>query len=274
MIVGLLSPGAMGAAVGRTLVDRGHQVVVALDDRGSASVRRASAAGLSNVGVLRALVDEADLVLSIVPPDQALGVARSVEAAGWAGPYVDANAVAPATAAEIHAAVGGSFVDGDLIGGPPRPGGGTRLFLSGPGAAALAPELSGDGLTSEVLDGGPYAASALKMAYAAWTKGTAALLLIIRAFAQAEGVEDALLAEWARSQPDLPDRAELARDVVPRGWRFAGEMDEIASAFAAQDLPDGFAAAAAEAYRRLAAFKDVDPAPDLAAVAEAMRREA
>ncbi|HEY8059323.1 MAG TPA: NAD(P)-binding domain-containing protein, partial [Acidimicrobiales bacterium] len=137
MIVGLLSPGAMGAAVGRTLVDRGHQVVVALDDRGSASVRRASAAGLSNVGVLRVLVDEADLVLSIVPPDQALGVARSVEEAGWAGPYVDANAVAPATAAEIHAAVGGSFVDGDLIGGPPRPGGGTRLFLSGPGAAAL-----------------------------------------------------------------------------------------------------------------------------------------
>jgi len=89
------------------------------------------------------------------------------------------------------------------------------------------------------------------MAYAAWTKGTAALLLAIRALARVEGVEDALLAEWERSQPDLPGGSEAAaRSAVAKGWRWVGEMEEIADTFAAAGLPDGFHRAAAEIYRR------------------------
>ncbi len=271
MDIGLVSPGAMGAAVGQSLVGRGHRVVVALDALSRASVERSSAAGLTNTGSLPSLVEETDLVLSIVPPDRALEVAEAVVAAGPVKRYVDANAVSPARAAAVHAVVGDGFTDGDIIGGPPRPGGGTRLYLSGDGAADLAPDLSGDGLEVVVLTGRPYAASAMKMAYAAWSKGSAALLLAIQAYADAEGVDGALHEEWVRSQPDLADRAEFARAIAPRGWRFAGEMEEIAAAFAAQDLPDGFGQAGAETYRRLVGFKDADPAPGWPAVIAALR---
>jgi hypothetical protein len=90
------------------------------------------------------------------------------------------------------------------------------------------------------------------MAYAAWTKGSAALLLAIRELAQARGVEDALSAEWARSLPELEGRsAAAARSAAAKGWRWIGEMHEIADTFAASDLPDGFHRAAAEVYERL-----------------------
>jgi hypothetical protein len=94
-------------------------------------------------------------------------------------------------------------------------------------------------------------ASAVKMAYAAWTKGTAALLLAVRETARAEGVEDALVAEWARSLPDLADaHARAVRSATAKGWRWVAEMDEIAATFAAAGQPDGFHRAAAEIYRR------------------------
>jgi hypothetical protein len=95
-------------------------------------------------------------------------------------------------------------------------------------------------------------ASAVKMAYAAWSKGTAALLLAIRGLARAEGVEETLLAEWRLSVPELFDDAErAARSAGSKGWRWIGEMDEIADSFAAAGLPDGFHRAAAEIYRRV-----------------------
>jgi hypothetical protein len=99
------------------------------------------------------------------------------------------------------------------------------------------------------------AASALKMCYAAWTKGTSALLLAIRATAAAHGVDAALVAEWARTQPGLTARSQAAAGTARKAWRFAGEMDQIAACFAEAGLPDGFARAAAEVYRRLAASR-------------------
>ena len=110
------------------------------------------------------------------------------------------------------------------------------------------------------------AASALKMCYAAWTKGTSALLLAIRAAAREHGVEAALLEEWARTQPGLPARSRDAAGTARKAWRFAGEMDQIAACFAEAGLPDGFARAAAELYRRLAAFKDIESDPPLGEV--------
>ncbi|MCU1448211.1 MAG: NAD(P)-dependent oxidoreductase [Acidimicrobiales bacterium] len=256
--VGLLHPGAMGAAVGAALTSNGVDVAWAGEGRSDATRRRAAEAGLIDAGSLAPLLERTDIVLCICPPDAAGDVARSVAITGFSGTYVDANAVSPATVAgiaDIVAAGGATFVDGDLIGGPPRPGGATRLYLSGPADAAAA-VLGGPGLESVVLGGDVAAASTLKMCYASWTKGSAALLLAIRAAARELGVEDPLLAEWDRSQPGLRDRSELSVAVVPKAWRFVGEMEEIAATFAGAGQPEGFALAAAEIYRRLGRFKD------------------
>ena len=115
------------------------------------------------------------------------------------------------------------------------------------------------------------AASAIKMAYAAWTKGSQALLLAIRALAAREGVDAALLAEWARSQPDATGRSERAVAAnIKKAWRFVGEMDEIAATFAAAGLPDGFHEAAGEIYRRLAGWKDTATPPSMGEVAKTL----
>jgi 3-hydroxyisobutyrate dehydrogenase-like beta-hydroxyacid dehydrogenase len=158
---------------------------------------------------------------------------------------------------------GGQFVDGDLIGGPVRPGGTTRLYVSGPAAAEVAALVAPTDLGAVTLAGDVAAASALKMCYAAWTKGTSALLLAIRAAAGAHGVDAALLAEWERTQPGLAARSQAAAATARKAWRFAGEMDQVAACLTEAGLPDGFARAAAELYRRLAPFKDAEGDPPL-----------
>ncbi len=195
-------------------------------------------------------------------------------AAGFTGVYADANAISPGTARQVRAAVeaaGGCYVDGGIVGPPPGPAapgggtgeagpGGTRLYLAaGPAgadqggpAAQVAALFEGTPLKPEILrNENRTAASALKMAYAAWTKGSAALILGARALARAEGVEDSLLAEWALSQPGL-DRRSLgaARSAAAKGWRWAGEMEEISASMTADGLPGGFHEAAAEVFRR------------------------
>ena len=127
-------------------------------------------------------------------------------------------------------------------------------------------------LDARVIEGGPGAASALKMTYAAWTKGSDALILAIRALAAREGVEAALLAEWSQSQPNLPGKSERAASVAaPKGWRYVGEMEEIAASFEAAGLPAGFHQAAADLYSRLAPFKDrSDPGPEVKEVLDAL----
>jgi hypothetical protein len=161
-------------------------------------------------------------------------------------------------------------VDGGIVGSPPVPAlpgdgdgggpGGTRLYLAGSpaGAEAAGPAaevaalFGGTSLNPEILrNENPAGASALKMAYAAWTKGSAALVLAARALARAEGVEDGLLAEWALSQPGLEGRSRgAARSAAAKGWRWVGEMDEIAASMTADGLPGGFHQAAAEVFRR------------------------
>jgi 3-hydroxyisobutyrate dehydrogenase-like beta-hydroxyacid dehydrogenase len=267
--VGLLHPGEMGASIGAALRRAGVEVLWVSAGRGPATRRRAQAADLTDAGTLPALVARSDLVLSVCPPHAAIQVARTVAASGFAGTYVDANAVAPTTARALGAVVeqgGGRFVDGDLIGGPVRPGGPTRLYLSGPAAGEVTALFAPTDLEAVALGDDVAAASALKMCYAAWTKGTSALLLAIRAAAAAHGVEAALLAEWTRTQPDLAARSQAAAGAARKAWRFAGEMDQIAACFAEAGLPDGFARAAAEVYRRLAAFKDLEGDPPLGEV--------
>ena len=258
--VGLLHPGEMGAAVGQCLTAAGHRVLWVPEGRSPASAARAAAAGLTAAsGGLAGLVREADVIVSVCPPHAALGVAR--QAAGFGGVYADANAVSPATAREIAGIVeagGASYVDGGIIGTPPVAPGFIRLYLSGARAGEVQRLFAGGAVDARVIGGDAsvggdalFAASAVKMAYASWTKGSAALLLAARALARAEGVEDTLLAEWGISQPGLAGRsARAAGSAAAKGWRWVAEMEEIAAAMAAAGLPDGFHQAAAEIYRR------------------------
>jgi 3-hydroxyisobutyrate dehydrogenase-like beta-hydroxyacid dehydrogenase len=237
MIVGLLHPGEMGSALGAALRGAGHDVLWA--SKGRSDATRVRAADFEDAGSVADLVARCDVVLSVVPPYAAVEVATSLP--HFDGIYVDANAIAPATAQRVGAAVA-RFVDAGIVGAPPAP----RLYLSGAEAEHVAALFDGTVVETELVAN----ASALKCAYAAWTKGTAALLLAIRAFAEAEGVEPALREEWARSLPALADRLEaVERSAAKKGWRWVGEMEEIAAAFAADGLPSGFHEAAAEIYR-------------------------
>jgi 3-hydroxyisobutyrate dehydrogenase-like beta-hydroxyacid dehydrogenase len=247
MRVGLLHPGEMGAAIGAMLVEQGHVVLWCSRDRGEQTARRAAAAGLTDV----ANFHDAEMIVSVCPPHAALDVARSLR--GTTALVIDANAVSPATALRIGELFDERWVDGGIVGPPPRREGTTRLYLSGPRATEASALFEGTRLEPVVLNGSPVAASALKMAYAAWTKGSAALLLAALGSAQANGVEDALRAEWSRSLPDLEGRWQNAADsAAAKGWRWVGEMNEIAATFAAAGLPSGFHQAAAEMFNRAA----------------------
>jgi len=266
--VGLLHPGDMGSMVGACAVASGARVVWASDGRSADTRARAVAAGLEDVGRVDAVVAGSDVILSVCPPHAALDLAREVAARRFSGLFVDANAVAPATAREIGAAVeagGATFVDGGLIGPPPRAAGSTRLYLSGREAKRAVALFESSALEAIAVNDSPGAASALKIAYAAYTKGSSALLMAIRALAAREGVDDALLGEWRRSQPELPKRSEAAaRDNARKAWRFVGEMEEIAATFEAAGLPGGFHEAAAAIYERLAGYKDAATPPAMA----------
>ena len=268
--IGLVSPGAMGTEVGRSLAGLGSRLVVALDSRSDRSRARATGAGLEDVGSLMELVRQSDLVLSIVPPAFALEVAAAL-ASAMAGTdnhpvVIDANAVSPARAREVAEAIegaGGTYVDGGIVGGPPHPDRRTDLLLSGPGAESLAHELTTDALVATYIGPDATAASALKMCYASWTKGTSALIISIRAVARRQGVEDALVDLWGRAQPSLLARSDAEGRVAGRAWRWVDEMAEIARTFEDAGLPGGAAAAASLLYERLASFKDVETPPSI-----------
>jgi 3-hydroxyisobutyrate dehydrogenase-like beta-hydroxyacid dehydrogenase len=243
--VGLLHPGEMGAAVGAVLVARGHDVLWQPQGRSETTAQRARDAGLRPTGHF----DGVEVIVSVCPPHAALEVARSL--AGSRALVIDANAVSPETARAVGSVLGDSWVDGGIVGPPPLRSGTTRLYLSGARALEAAELFADTPLEAIVVDGSPVAASTLKMAYAAWTKGTAALLLAVRATARATGIEEALLAEWARSQPDLAARSQTAAiSAATRGWRWTGEMDEIAATLAESGMPAGFHEAAADIFRR------------------------
>ena len=258
MITGFLHPGAMGATIASAC--RGTRVW-ASEGRSAASAERASVAAIDDVGTVAALVAEADTIISVRPPAAAHDVAREVADLGFDGLYVDANAVSPTTAREIGRPFT-RFVDGGIIGPPVAQAGTTRLYLAGDGASDVAERWADSALEVRIIDAEPGAASAVKSGFAAWTKGTSALLLAVRAYAEAEGVSADLIGEWQTSMPDLVARSEhTAAGVGPKAWRFGGEMEEIADAFAAVGLPAGFHQAAALVYDSLHAFKDATPPP-------------
>jgi 3-hydroxyisobutyrate dehydrogenase-like beta-hydroxyacid dehydrogenase len=273
--IALLHPGNMGVTIGVAAASGGSRVVWASQQRSQLTAERARQAGLVDVETLTNAIRESDVILSVCPPHAALDVAHSVAGHKFAGIYVDANAVSRETAEQIGVIVtrgGASFVDGGIIGSPVKRAGTTRLYLSGSRAAEVATLFSVSMLDARPIGEVPGAASALKIAYAAWTKCTDALLLAIRALAAHEGIDAGLLQEWAISQPDLEARSIRAAAVAaPKAWRYIGEMREIAKTFERAGLPSGFHDTAAEIYQRLASFKDsTGSPPTVAAVVEAL----
>lgn len=254
--VGVLHPGAMGASVAATCAGK---VLWCSYGRSSDTERRARDAGASAVSTLTELVEGSAVIVSVCPPGEAVTVATEVADLGFDGIYLDANAIAPDTARSVATRFE-RFVDGGIIGPPATRAGTTRMYLSGDDLDAVgtvADLWAGSPLDARPIDGGPGAASALKMAYALWTKVSSSLLLTARALAESEGVGDALLAEWDISQPGTAERSEVTASMTaPKAWRFVGEMEQIAATLEANDLPAGFGDAAAGLYARMADLRD------------------
>ncbi|MBM4260430.1 MAG: NAD(P)-dependent oxidoreductase [Deltaproteobacteria bacterium] len=276
--IAMLHPGNMGATIGAAAATSGARVLWCSAGRSAASRQRAEQAGLHEAKTVRDAVGQSDIVLSVCPPEAALSVAQQLAQENFQGIYVDANAVSRATAEQIGAVVtkaGARFVDGGIIGSPVKKAGTTRLYLSGAGAKDIAALFSQSMLDARAISEVPGEASALKVAYAAWTKGTDALILAIRAYAQYEGVDQALLEEWKISQPSLEQKTvRAAATAAPKMWRYTGEMEEISAAFKVAGLPGGFHEGAARLCERLAGFKDMTdpPLPVDRVIAELLRR--
>jgi 3-hydroxyisobutyrate dehydrogenase-like beta-hydroxyacid dehydrogenase len=270
-VIGLLHPGQMGAAIGREMVYAGHTVLWCREDRGTASARRATEAGLHGVDTLAELLAECAVVFSICPPAAAEDVANLVADNGFAGLYVEANAISPQRMIRIAARFG-SVVDGSVIGAPPQPDRSSRVYLSGPAdeVSRVHGLLAGSRAEPVALSSRIGDASALKMAYGSFNKASAALAAVSHAMAEEYGVGAALLTEGERlGRSVLGDPARLPA-VAARAWRWAPEMDEAAESFAAVGLPGELASAAAAVFGRWADDKDNKDNADLD-VAEVLR---
>ena len=269
---GVIHPGMMGICVAATLQNSGHEVYWASEGRSPQTRKRAENFNLFDAGSLAGLCDTCSLIISVCPPHAAEEMAEQVLAHSFQGVYLDVNAISPQRTIHIGQrmrAGGVDFVDGGIIGLPVWERGKTWLYLSGDKAPQAASFCSGGPLETTVVGNEVGKASALKMCYAAYTKGTTALLGGILATAQALGVRAELETQWSRDWANFGEQAgERVRNVTAKAWRFAGEMTEIAATFREAGLPGEFHAAAEMIYRRMAGFKDAPSTPALEEVLE------
>jgi putative dehydrogenase len=268
--VAVVAQGRMGAGVGKRLHESGAEVRTLLSGRSAASAERARAAGMQPAADEKALLQGADFFLSILPPDQAENLARQMAPALASLPkkpiYVDCNAISPQTAERVAAIIapsGAEFVDGGIIGGPPRPGYSPAIYASGP-AVGETKVLRDWGIDWRVIDGPVGAASGLKMSYAGITKGTTAIAAAMLLGAARFGCGEALIAELSKSQPEMLKRM---RGSIPgmydKAYRWVGEMEEISDFLGANPPSRDMYAAIARLYDYLAAAEaEEQPGPD------------
>ena len=272
--LGILHPGNMGISVAVSAQNSGCRVHWVSAGRSNQTRERAEEHNLYEFHTLAELCATCSLLISVCPPSAAEEVAGQVLEHGYRGLYVDANAIAPQRALRIGstlAAAGVDFVDGGIIGGPAWQAGQTWLYLSGERAPEVAACFTAGPLESTVIGSEIGQASALKMCYAAYTKGRTALLSAIVAAAHELDVWSELQTQWDRDWPEFSVKTtESMRRVTAKAWRFAGEMDEISATFESAGVPGGFHAAAGELYHRLAQFKDASAAPSLEQVVAAL----
>ena len=272
--VGIIHPGNMGVSVAASAADGGHEVYWASEGRSPQTRQRAERVGLSDVGTLEALCQVCDVLLSVCPPHAAEDVADHVLSAGFTGLYLDGNAISPQRVVGMAGKMSGSgvdFVDGGIVGGPAWEPGQTWLYLSGERAEQIAQLFAGGPLETAVIGHHAGKASALKMCYAAWTKGSTALRCAVVASAAHLDVWEELAAQWDRDWPGFSEETVgRVRRVTAKAWRFAGEMEEIAATFEKAGLPGDFGRGAASVYRRLGGFKGASETPGLEQVLAAL----
>ena len=274
--IGILHPGNMGIFVAASAQNSGCEVYWVSKGRSDQTRERAERFNLRDAGTLSQLCETCSILISVCPPHAAEDVADQVLACGYTGLYVDANAISPQRAMRIGermVTASVAFVDGGIVGGPSWQSGDTWLYLAGEQADLVAGCFSAGPLNAGIVGEAIGKASALKMCYAAWTKGSTALLSAILATADAFDVWENLRVQWDRDWPDFSERAvNRARRVTAKAWRFAGEMEEISSTFEAAGAPGEFHAGAAILYRRLAHLKDAPETPSLEEVLESITR--
>jgi 3-hydroxyisobutyrate dehydrogenase-like beta-hydroxyacid dehydrogenase len=263
-VVAVVAPGAMGAAVGKRLVDNGLKVLTSLKGRSQETQARAKQAGIGSASDEE--IAASDFILSILPPGDALSLAQHfapvLKASNSKPVYVDCNAVNPVTVDRVAAAIAPTdcpFVDAGIIGSPPKPGdAGPRFYASGPAAPRFA-RLRDYGLDIRVLDGSLSAASALKMSYAGITKGTQAIGAAMMLAATRAGSGDALFAELSSSQKEMFAwfKRGLAQ-MPPKAYRWVAEMHEIAGFVAEDPAAHELYEGAAHFYERIAENFDGD----------------
>lgn len=257
--IAIVGTGDMGSAVGRVLSEHGYHVITSLEGRSGHSSRLAAAAGIEDAGDLSNVVGQADVLFSIMPPATAETFARSVAAAITARQtpllYVDCNAISPARTVRIGVCVtaaGGRYVDGGIIGTAPGVSEqAPRFYVSGPDVEALL-ELNGKGIEVVTMGGELGRASAIKMTFAALTKGTNALRTAVLLAGERLGVGWDLREEFRYRLPEEYERMErrvpyLAADAE----RWHGEMREIEDTFRSAGISGGFHEAAAWVFELL-----------------------
>jgi 3-hydroxyisobutyrate dehydrogenase-like beta-hydroxyacid dehydrogenase len=260
----------MGLSIAASAQNSGHIVYWVSEGRSPRTAERASRLNLVDTHSLAALCKTCSAIFSVCPPDAAEDVANEVLSHGFTGLYVDMNAISPQRAirmGEMIAARGARFVDG----GPAWKPDSTWLYLSGKAAQLVADYFSAGPLEITVIGDAIGKASALKMCFAAYSKGTTALLCAVLAAAEALDVRAELEQQWSRDDPNFDEQAsQRVRGVTAKAWRFAGEMEEIAATFSATNLPGEFHSAAAEIYRRLADYKEAPSLPTFEQVLTAL----
>jgi len=265
--IGVLHPGEMGIAIAASTMNAGHQVYWLSAGRSNTTRARAERYELVEIDSLLQFCQTCEAIISICPPHAAEEVARSVSGAGFRGLYLDANAISPQRATRIGQMLQANailFVDGGIIGGPAWTPKETCLYLSGERAHEIASCFSNGPLETRIIGNEIGKASALKMCYAAYSKGTTALLSAILAAAEALDVREELYRQWEMDEPGFSEQVNRrVGRVTAKAWRFEGEMKEIASTFREVGLPDGFHQAAAKIYHPLADFKDSKATPSL-----------
>ena len=263
--VGILHPGEMGVSVAASALKSGFPVYWASEGRGQKTRERAESAGLVDASTLAKLCETCSVLVSVCPPHAAEEVAKNVLLRSFSGIYLDANAISPQRVirmGEVMAEKGVAFVDGGIVGPPAWRTGTTWLYLSGKEAERAAACFAAGPLQTQVIGEAVGKASALKMCYAAYTKGTTALLCGILGAASGLGVRKELENQWSRTDPGLVERAvQQVNRSIPKAWRYVGEMEEIAATFREVGIPQGFHAAAADIYRRMAPLRDRDTSP-------------
>ena len=248
----------MGSAVGQALRENGYDVVTNLDGRSERTRVLAEEAGFRAVSGIDSIVEEADLVMSILVPSEAISVAREAAAAmkrtGASPAYADCNAVSPDTARELGGiieAAGGRFIDAGIIGGPPGSGSPPRFYASGPHEAVIG-ELDGKGIIVPLLGGDVGRASAIKMCYASLTKGVSALQTAALVAAYRLGLSSELEEEMSSSQANVLAQMQSVIGLPGKAFRWVGEMEEIAATFESVGVTGNFHHGAAEIFRMVA----------------------